>query len=174
MAERNRPVEKIVKQRPEGVAYHTGQVCRHKRYNYVCVVTSWDEECQASRAWIQQMGVDRLQHRQHQPFYNVLVSDGSNRYAAQVKLHSSSIKLSFPPPAGELAADATRAGESRGDRPLLLSVRPPARLHRQHRAAAGLSRGLIASLGLQLNIVSRSSIGLRRIALCPYDVSEVY
>ena len=97
MAERNRPVEKIVKQRPEGVAYHTGQVCRHKRYNYVCVVTSWDEECQASRAWIQQMGVDRLQHRQHQPFYNVLVSDGSNRYAAQVKLHSSSIKLSFPP-----------------------------------------------------------------------------
>ena len=29
------------------------------------------------------MGVDKLNSQDKQPFYNVLVSDGSNRYAAQ-------------------------------------------------------------------------------------------
>lgn len=29
------------------------------------------------------MGVDKLVNKDKQPFYNVLVSDGSNRYAAQ-------------------------------------------------------------------------------------------
>ena len=29
------------------------------------------------------MGVDKLLNKDKQPFYNVLVSDGSNRYAAQ-------------------------------------------------------------------------------------------
>ena len=29
------------------------------------------------------MGVDKLNSKDKQPFYNVLVSDGSNRYAAQ-------------------------------------------------------------------------------------------
>ena len=30
-----------------------------------------------------QMGVHQLKHQQYQPFYGVLVSDGSVRYAAQ-------------------------------------------------------------------------------------------
>ena len=35
-----------------------------------------------SDTWIAQMGVDRLPNGRNQPFYNVLVEDGSNRYAA--------------------------------------------------------------------------------------------
>ena len=32
------------------------------------------------------MGVDKLADKEKQPFYNVLVADGSNRYAAQENL----------------------------------------------------------------------------------------
>ncbi len=32
------------------------------------------------------MGVDRLRLKENQPFYHVLVGDGSNRYAAQENL----------------------------------------------------------------------------------------
>lgn len=53
------------------------------RYDYMCVVTGWDRKCMASLEWIQRMGVDRLERKDHQPFYNVLVNDGSSRYAAQ-------------------------------------------------------------------------------------------
>ena len=38
------------------------------------------------QGWISQMGVDKLPNTDKQPFYNVLVSDGSNRYAAQENL----------------------------------------------------------------------------------------
>ena len=38
------------------------------------------------QSWISQMGVDKLNNKDKQPFYNVLVSDGSNRYAAQENL----------------------------------------------------------------------------------------
>lgn len=33
--------------------------------------------------WIRNMNVHSLPHGPHQPFYNVLVEDGSCRYAAQ-------------------------------------------------------------------------------------------
>merc|ERR1712059_201426 len=63
-----------------------GQVCQHRVYHYYCVVYGWDPVCTASRSWISQMGVDRLERQDKQPFYNVLVSDGSTRYAAQDNL----------------------------------------------------------------------------------------
>ena len=59
------------------------------RYHYLCVIYGWDNTCQASGDWIVQMGVNNLPNKQHQPFYNVLVDDGSNRYAAQGDFHSS-------------------------------------------------------------------------------------
>ena len=35
---------------PHGVVrYNIGQVCRHKKYNYVCVVHGWDMKCMASK-----------------------------------------------------------------------------------------------------------------------------
>ena len=36
--------------------------------------------------WIHQMGVHKLPHADRQPFYRVLVSDGSERYAAEENL----------------------------------------------------------------------------------------
>jgi len=68
------------------VENHIGQVCKHRKYNYICVIFGWDPKCTASTSWIKQMGVDKLENKNLQPFYNVLVSDGSNRYAAQENL----------------------------------------------------------------------------------------
>ena len=59
---------------------------RHRQYNYRCVVYGWDALCSASPEWIRQMGVDNLPKKSNQPFYNVLVEDGSTRYAAQGEL----------------------------------------------------------------------------------------
>jgi len=67
-------------------SFWVGQVCRHLKYNYICVIYGWDPICKASKSWIRQMGVDRLDSKDRQPFYNVLVADGSNRYAAQENL----------------------------------------------------------------------------------------
>ena len=53
------------------------------RYNYHCVIYGWDTQCEMSESWIEQMGVRHLPLGPDQPFYNVLVEDGTNRYAAQ-------------------------------------------------------------------------------------------
>nr|KAG5702310.1 hypothetical protein BaRGS_002977 [Batillaria attramentaria] len=68
------------------VEFSVGMVMKHKRYHYTCVIYGWDKECRASEEWITQMGVQSLPGKQFQPFYNVLVEDGSNRYAAQENL----------------------------------------------------------------------------------------
>ncbi|CAG2216605.1 FBXO21 [Mytilus edulis] len=60
---------------------------RKKKYNYMCAIYGWDSKCQASQEWIYQMGVNHLPKKDKQPFYNVLVDDGSNRYAAQEIAH---------------------------------------------------------------------------------------
>ncbi|KAB7506787.1 F-box only protein 21 [Armadillidium nasatum] len=72
--------------RPDGVNFATGMVMRHKLYNYTCVIFGWDETCQMPMEWIVRMNVLSLKHQNNQPFYNVLVSDGSHRYAAQENL----------------------------------------------------------------------------------------
>ena len=51
------------------------------RYHYRCVIYGRDEDCKLSKDWQRQMGVSREAAKK--PFYNVLVEDGSNRYAAQ-------------------------------------------------------------------------------------------
>uniref|UniRef100_A0A803W737 Calcineurin B homologous protein 3 n=1 Tax=Ficedula albicollis TaxID=59894 RepID=A0A803W737_FICAL len=57
---------------------------KHKRYGYNCVIYGWDPACMMGHEWIRNMNVHSLPHGPHQPFYNVLVEDGSCRYAAQV------------------------------------------------------------------------------------------
>lgn len=71
------------------VAYAVGMIMRHRKYHYQCVIYGWDGKCAANRDWIYQMGVHNLNHEDRQPFYNVLVEDGSNRYAAQENLEPS-------------------------------------------------------------------------------------
>jgi len=51
------------------------------RYHYRCVIYGRDEVCKLSNSWQRQMGV--TSEVAQKPFYNVLVEDSSNRYAAQ-------------------------------------------------------------------------------------------
>ncbi|XP_069673301.1 F-box only protein 21-like isoform X2 [Periplaneta americana] len=78
------------KVRSENIAYAVGMIMRHRQYNYRCVIYGWDSLCAASQEWIRQMGVENLPQKSHQPFYNVLVEDGSIRYAAQENLEVAS------------------------------------------------------------------------------------
>ena len=52
-----------------------------RRYHYRCVICGRDEVCKLSKDWQRQMGVSSEAAKK--PFYNVLVEDSSNRYAAQ-------------------------------------------------------------------------------------------
>ncbi|KAG0719167.1 F-box only protein 21 [Chionoecetes opilio] len=83
-SEAPKPIE--ANHRSSGVAFATGLVMLHKRYNYSCVIFGWDKECKMPGEWVRRMGVDTLQYKTRQPFYNVLVCDGSHRYAAQESL----------------------------------------------------------------------------------------
>jgi len=78
--------EEGVKTHPEGVKYHVGSVMHHNRYHYHCVIFGWSETCQMDPQWQRQMGVDALPGGAGQPFYKVLVEDGSERNAAQESL----------------------------------------------------------------------------------------
>ncbi|GLV34229.1 hypothetical protein CBL_00160 [Carabus blaptoides fortunei] len=63
--------------------FAVGMVMRHLRLGYTCVVYDWDPVCLASSDWQEQMNVHMLSMKNEQPFYNVLVEDGSHRYVAQ-------------------------------------------------------------------------------------------
>ncbi|OJD13888.1 hypothetical protein AJ78_05709 [Emergomyces pasteurianus Ep9510] len=83
----------------KNVKYKIGQVFRHRRYDYVAVITGWDAECGAGERWMQRMGIDRLQAGRHQSFYHVLVSDKSVRYVAEENIEPISPEISQLPPA---------------------------------------------------------------------------
>ncbi|KAG8196749.1 hypothetical protein JTE90_014482 [Oedothorax gibbosus] len=68
------------------VKFAVGMIMKHKKYFYRCVISGWDAKCTASADWIKQMGVHNLAYKDEQPFYHVLVEDGTNRYAAQENL----------------------------------------------------------------------------------------
>ncbi|CAH1801531.1 unnamed protein product [Owenia fusiformis] len=86
----NKWIDVKLKSRNPEVEFSTGLIMHHKRYRYKCVIYGWDSHCTASHEWIVQMGVPNLEKQQYQPFYNVLVDDGSNRYAAQENLELAS------------------------------------------------------------------------------------
>ena len=54
------------------VRYKIGQVFRHRRYDYIAVITRWDAECDAGEPWMMRMGIDRLPRGRHQSFYHAL------------------------------------------------------------------------------------------------------
>lgn len=56
----------------EGVKYKVGQVFRHKRYNYLAVITGWDVECGMTSDWMEENNVDPLSKGRHQSFYHAL------------------------------------------------------------------------------------------------------
>merc|ERR1719383_144103 len=92
--EKSRETKEVIAKKRDGsfpngeIRLKVGMVALHRRYHYKCVVYGWDKRCKASTSWIRQMGVDRLPRKDNQPFYNVLVEDGSNRYAADENLEA--------------------------------------------------------------------------------------
>ncbi|XP_055940602.1 F-box only protein 21-like [Argiope bruennichi] len=70
----------------QGVEFAVGMIMKHKKYKYRCVIYGWDVTCAAGKDWITSMGVYELKYKDQQPFYLVLVDDGTNRYAAQENL----------------------------------------------------------------------------------------
>lgn len=56
---------------------------KHAIYDYNCVIVDWDAKCLASDEWIGRMRVHELPRGANQPFYHVLVDDGTHRYAAE-------------------------------------------------------------------------------------------
>ncbi|KAL3454957.1 Hemimethylated DNA-binding protein YccV like-domain-containing protein [Aspergillus heterothallicus] len=81
----------------KGVKYHVGQVFRHRRYNYLAIITGWDVECGAGEQWMRTMGIDRLQSGRHQSFYHVIVEDKSVRYVAEENIEIISLAISQLP-----------------------------------------------------------------------------
>ncbi|XP_072921583.1 F-box only protein 21 [Hemitrygon akajei] len=100
IARKNQTVEVQVKrhtdEKHKGIEFSVGLIMRHKRYGYDCVIYGWDPKCMMGLGWMRTMGVYNLPHGPDQPFYNVLVQDGSCRYAAQENLiyHSSPMEIS--------------------------------------------------------------------------------
>uniref|UniRef100_A0A4W4F605 Hemimethylated DNA-binding domain-containing protein n=1 Tax=Electrophorus electricus TaxID=8005 RepID=A0A4W4F605_ELEEL len=96
------PMEPDVKRRsaPEHsqVQYSVGLIMKHKRSGYNCVIYGWDPKCMMSQEWITTMRVHQLTSGANQPFYNVLVQDGTCRYAAQENLepHSAPLEIAHP------------------------------------------------------------------------------
>ncbi|XP_042699124.2 F-box only protein 21 isoform X2 [Chrysemys picta bellii] len=68
------------------ICFSIGLIMKHKRYGYNCVIYGWDPTCMMGQEWMRNMNVHSLPHGPHQPFYNVLVEDGSCIYAAQENL----------------------------------------------------------------------------------------
>jgi F-box protein 21 len=56
----------------DSVKYRVGQVFRHRRYNYIAVITGWDLECGMTPHWIATNDVDSLSRGRHQSFYHAL------------------------------------------------------------------------------------------------------
>ncbi|KAL2219023.1 Hemimethylated DNA-binding protein YccV like-domain-containing protein [Thermoascus aurantiacus ATCC 26904] len=88
----------------KNVRYRIGQVFRHRRYNYIAVITGWDAECGAGEQWIRRMGVDRLRDGRHQSFYHVLVEDKSVRYVAEENIEIITPHISELPPSFTMVA----------------------------------------------------------------------
>eukprot|EP00088_Acartia_fossae_P001616 TRINITY_DN10642_c0_g1_i1.p1 TRINITY_DN10642_c0_g1~~TRINITY_DN10642_c0_g1_i1.p1 ORF type:complete len:598 (-),score=77.38 TRINITY_DN10642_c0_g1_i1:98-1891(-) len=90
--------------------FRVGQIAKHKLYNYTCVVYGWDKKCTASQSWIYQMRVNKLPKKDTQPFYNVLVTDGSERYAADENLEPCQPEIVTHPQIGKYfkAFDSSR------------------------------------------------------------------
>ncbi|XP_020669260.3 F-box only protein 21 isoform X2 [Pogona vitticeps] len=82
----------------KGVCYSVGLIMKHKRYGYNCVIYGWDPSCMMGHEWIRNMNVHSLPHGPNQPFYNVLVEDGSCRYAAQENLEYNMEPHEIPHP----------------------------------------------------------------------------
>ncbi|TKA50992.1 hypothetical protein B0A53_05684 [Rhodotorula sp. CCFEE 5036] len=71
------------------IKWPIGHVFRHRLFGYLAITRGFDYRCEAGEQWIRQMRVDTLPYGRHQPFYHVVVEDGSARYVAQENITDS-------------------------------------------------------------------------------------
>jgi heat shock protein HspQ len=100
----------------DAVQFTEGQLVRHKRYGYRGVVVAKDASCQAPDDWYRN---NRSQPDRDQPWYHVLVDDGSNvTYAAQTSLLPDESMQAIRHPYTEHFFDAFEDGRyRRNERP---------------------------------------------------------
>ncbi|KAG0653686.1 hypothetical protein C6P46_002353, partial [Rhodotorula mucilaginosa] len=72
------------------IKWPIGHVFRHRLFGYLAITRGFDYRCEAGEQWIRQMRVDTLPYGRHQPFYHVVVEDGSARYVAQENITDAS------------------------------------------------------------------------------------
>jgi len=60
-----------------------GTIIKHRRYDYSGAIFGWTNECREGEDWIAKNGVETLPRGRKQPFYHVLVEDGTVRYVAE-------------------------------------------------------------------------------------------
>merc|ERR1712216_1026835 len=74
------------KHRPDTVQHRIGSVLTHRFFGRG-VAYGWDPLCAADEAWCMQNQIDQvLRKGRNQPFYNLLLSDGTSRYCSQENL----------------------------------------------------------------------------------------
>ncbi|KAM5192516.1 F-box only protein 21 [Mantella aurantiaca] len=80
------------------VCYSVGLIMRHKRYDYNCVIFGWDPLCMMPPDWMENLDLYHLSKGITQPFYSVLLDDGTCNYVAQEDLepHPSPAEMSHP------------------------------------------------------------------------------
>ncbi|XP_018409772.1 PREDICTED: F-box only protein 21 [Nanorana parkeri] len=80
------------------VCYSVGLIMRHKRYDYSCVIFSWDPLCMMPPDWMENLDLYHLSKGIAQPFYSVLLDDGTCNYVAQEDLepHPSPAEITHP------------------------------------------------------------------------------
>ncbi|GAB1608308.1 F-box only protein 21 isoform X1 [Argonauta hians] len=79
----------------EDVEFSVGLIMKHRRYEYMCVIIGWNKDHLTSKNLCSD--ADSIPNNQgNHPYYNILVSDGSIRYASQEYLcmpdHSQQIQ----------------------------------------------------------------------------------
>ncbi|POY71082.1 hypothetical protein BMF94_5839 [Rhodotorula taiwanensis] len=73
------------------IKWPVGHVFRHRLFGYLAITRGFDYTCEAGEQWIRTMRVDTLAFGRNQPFYHVIVADGSARYVAQENITDSPV-----------------------------------------------------------------------------------
>ncbi|XP_017882457.1 F-box only protein 21-like [Ceratina calcarata] len=71
------------------IKYAVGLIMKHKIHGYLCVITGWSACCEDSSLEMEMVyegDEDDLNEHEEQPFYNILVNNGSYYYATQDNL----------------------------------------------------------------------------------------
>lgn len=77
-----------INRRIPGIKYAVGLIMKHKIHGYLCVITGWSTCCEDhyTMELLDDLEEDDMDDHDEQPFYNILVNNGSYYYATQDNL----------------------------------------------------------------------------------------